>query len=298
MPTDVLESRRAGAGPVDVPDYPFESQWRDLSEGRIHYVDEGRGGEALLFVHGTPTWSYEWRHVIRALSPRFRCVAPDHLGFGLSDRPAAASYTPESHAARLSAFVDELGLRDFTLVVHDFGGPIGLPLALEPRYRVKRLVVLNSWMWSFADDARMALGARWMGGGLGRFLYGWANASLRLLLPSAWGDGRKLTRTIHRAYLDRFPDRESRERVLWALARSLLASDAHYRWLWERRGQLEPKPALIVWGMKDTAFRPAQLARWRDALPRAEVVELADAGHWPQEEAPESVAAAIEAFVR
>ena len=268
----------------------------ELSEGRMHYVDEG-AGDAILFVHGTPTWSYEWRHVIGRLSGGYRCVAPDHLGFGLSERPRAFPYTPEAHAAVLASFVAKLGLRDYTLVVHDFGGPIGLPLALDARFGVKRLVVLNSWMWSFADDPRMQRGAAFIGSGVGRFLYGRGNASLRILLPGAYGDRRKLTSEIHRAYLDRFPDRWSRETVLWTLARSLLSSDAHYRSLWDRRAQLHPLPSLIVWGMKDTAFRPVQLARWREALPQAHVVELAEAGHWPQEEAPLALADALAAFM-
>ena len=103
----------------------------------MHYVDEG-DGEPILFVHGTPTWSFEYRHLIAALRGRHRCVALDHLGFGLSERPAGASYTPEAHAARLLAVRRPAGARRFTLVVHDFGGPIALPLALERERPVSR----------------------------------------------------------------------------------------------------------------------------------------------------------------
>src|SRR5262249_58873549 len=92
------------------------------------HVDEG-AGNAVLFVHGTPTWSFEFRHLITALAPTYRCIAPDHLGFGLSDRPPGVDYSPKAHAERLAAFVDDLRLDRFTLVVHDYGGPIGLPPA-------------------------------------------------------------------------------------------------------------------------------------------------------------------------
>jgi haloalkane dehalogenase len=187
-------------------------------------------------------------------------------------------------------------LRGFTLVVHDFGGPIGLPLALEDG-RVSRLVVLNSWMWSFADDPEMQRRARLVSGALGRFLYRRANASLRLIMPSAYGDRRKLTPEIHGQYLAVFPDAASRERVLWALARALTGSAAFYDGLWERRARLAHLPALLVWGMKDTAFRPPQLARWAQALPQATIVRLADAGHWPHEEAPADVLRAMRAFL-
>jgi haloalkane dehalogenase len=278
---------------LDRDAYPFVSRFVDLPEGRMHYLDEGPpGAEVILFVHGTPTWSFEWRHLVRPLSATHRCVAPDLLGFGLSERPAGAAYTPEAHAARLAAFVDALGLDRFTLVVHDFGGPIALPLALDRPGRVTRLVALNSWMWPF-DDERMRRRARQASGRLGRFLYRRLNASLRLLMPSVYGDRRKLTGAIHRQYLAPFPDAVGRERVLFALARALLGSEAFYADLWRRREALAALPALVVWGLADDAFPPAYLERWRQALPDARVVALDGVGHWPHEEAPEAVLAAV-----
>jgi haloalkane dehalogenase len=280
---------------LDRAAYPFTSRFRELPAGRMHYVDEGRG-EPILFVHGTPTWSFEYRHLIRGLLREYRCVAPDHLGFGLSQRPSTFGYRPEDHAEALQSFVNHLGLSDFTLVVHDFGGPIALPLALSGAAR--RLVILNSFMWPFDDDPEMARRARLAGGALGRFLYRHFNASLRLIMPSAYGDRRKLTTEIHRQYLSVFGDRDGRERVLWALARSLLGSSAYYASLWQRRAALERLPALIIWGLGDSAFRPQQLERWRSALPQAEVVELPAAGHWPHEEQPELVLRALGDFLR
>jgi haloalkane dehalogenase len=260
----------------------------------MHYVDEG-AGEPILFVHGTPTWSFEWRHVVHALSATHRCIAPDLVGFGLSDRPRDFAYTPEAHAAAIAAFVEQLGLDRLTLVVHDYGGPIALPLALERPTRIRRVVVINSWMWSFAGDTEMERRARIAGGAFGRFLYRWANLSLRVLMPSAYGDRQKLTPEIRRQYLSVFPDRWSRGAVLWPLARALLASSAHYESLWSRRARLAELPVLIIWGTKDTAFRPNQLAKWRSAVPHASVVEL-PVGHWPHEEAPNEVIAAIRRF--
>jgi haloalkane dehalogenase len=281
---------------VDREAYPFRSRRLELPEGNVHYIDEGEG-DPVVFAHGTPTWSFEYRHLVRALRGTHRCIAVDHLGFGLSDRPRDATYTPEAHAARFRAFVDKLGLRRFSLIVHDFGGPITLPLALDEPGRISRLVVLNSWMWSFAGDAEMMKRARIVSGGFGRFLYRRLNASLRLIAPSAYGDRRKLTRAIHAQYLAPFPDADGRERVLWTLARALTGSSAFYEGQWQRRERLAAIPALIVWGMKDTAFRPSQLERWRQALPNADVVELAGAGHWPHEEEPDAVVAAVRPFL-
>ncbi|HVE79086.1 MAG TPA: alpha/beta fold hydrolase [Gemmatimonadaceae bacterium] len=282
-------------GWLDRSAYPFVHHWADVGAGRrLHYLDEG-AGPPILFVHGTPTWSFEWRHVVRALSATHRCVAPDLMGFGLSDRPRDFPYTPEAHAEILAAFVGALGLEGLTLVVHDFGGPIALRLAFDRRL-VHRLVVVNSWMWSFAGDSRMERQARLAGSAVGRWLYRRLNFSPRVILPSAYGDRSKLTPAVHAQYLAPFPDAWSRGAVLWALARALLASDAHYDRLWRRRSELADLPALIVWGLRDPAFPPAYLARWRVVLPHARVVEL-PAGHWPHEELPDEVIAALREFV-
>ncbi|MGH7679569.1 MAG: alpha/beta fold hydrolase [Gemmatimonadaceae bacterium] len=282
---------------IDRIAYPFTSNWARLRDGRMHYVDEG-AGEPIVFVHGTPTWSFEWRHVIRALSPTSRCIAPDHLGFGLSDRPWIAPYSPEWHSENFAEFVEALNPPPFTLVVHDFGGPIALPIALHQPQRVKRLVIVNSWMWSFAGDRDMEGKARIAGSAFGKFMYRWANMSLRVIAPSAYGDRSKLTPQIHRQYLERFPDRWSRGAVLWPLAKALLGSSEFYESMWRERATLAGRPTLIVWGMKDSAFKPHQLARWKEALPSARVVEVPGAGHWPHEEQPEQVSQGLREFLQ
>jgi pimeloyl-ACP methyl ester carboxylesterase len=261
----------------------------------MHYLDEG-AGETVLFVHGTPTWSFEWRHLIRGLSEQHRCIAPDLIGFGLSDRPKEFKYTPEVHAEQLVAFVQQMRLSEFTLVVHDYGGPIGLPLCIAYPDRVKRLVLLNTWMWSLWEDRAMYIRGHLVGGRLGRFLYEWANLSLRGLMPYAYADRKKLTKETHRQYLSVFRDRASRGRVLWPLAHAILGSTEYYKRLWARRDKLRGRPALIVWGTKDPAFGPQQLARWRSVLPQAKVVQL-PVGHWPHEEAPEQVLDAVRGFL-
>lgn len=279
---------------VDRSEYPFSSRWAELAGGRLHYVDEG-SGPPVLFVHGTPTWSFEYRHVIRAAMGSRRCIAPDHLGFGLSDRPRQADYTPEAHAHRLREFVDGLGLDRFALVVHDYGGPIGLPLALAGR--VTRLVLLNTWMWPFDDDKEMANRGRMVSGAFGRWMYRHLNASLRVLMPSAYATRSLLTKGIHRQYLEPFRNPDDRVLVLWPLAYALLGSSAYYRELYSRIENLRAIPTSIIWGLKDTAFRPHLLERWRRELPEASVLALDNAGHWPHEEAPSEVAEAIAEFL-
>ena len=124
---------------VDRAQYPFEPRALDVGAGTMRYVDEGTGPPVVM-VHGTPTWSFLYRDLVKGLRDRYRCVAPDLLGFGLSDKPAGASYRPEDQGRRLRGLIDRLALKDITLMVHDFGGPIGLSYALEHPGNVKRLV--------------------------------------------------------------------------------------------------------------------------------------------------------------
>ena len=133
---------------------------------------------------------------------------------------------------------------------------------------------------------------------MGRWLYRYANASLRLIMPSAYGDRRKLTKEIHRQYLQVFRDREARVLVLHALAKSLLGSRSNYQSLLDRLDRLQAMPVLIVWGLKDSAFQPYQLERWRRLLPEARVEAIEGAGHWPHEEEPARVIAAIDQFLK
>jgi haloalkane dehalogenase len=281
---------------VDRVAYPFAAHYCEIADGRLHYVDEGKG-ETLVFVHGTPTWSFEWRHLIKAFAPRYRCIAPDHLGFGLSERPRHADYSPEAHARRFTQFVQAMGLERFTLIVHDYGGPFALPYALDHTDQIERLVITNSWMWSFADDKDMTQKGRIAGSPLGRFLYRYMNFSLRVLTPYAYGDRRKLTPEIYKQYLDRFPDPWSRGTVLWALAYGINGSGAFYDSLWQKRERLHSIPGLLLWGMRDQAFPPSLLDRWKTALPHATVAELPEAGHWPHEEAPEECITALRQFL-
>ena len=280
---------------VDRELYPFRPHHLETPDGRMHYVDEGTG-PAVLLVHGTPTWSFLYRDVIRELSRDHRVVAPDHLGFGLSDKPAAAPYRPEDHAARLALLIERLGLEDITLVAEDFGGPIGLSYAIERPENVRALVLMNTWLWSLAGTSTEKMG-RLFSTALGRFLYTRLNFSPRVMVPMAFGDRAKLTKRIHAQYLRAFPSAAERQ-APWHMARALVESASWYESLWQRRDRLADKPALLLWGMKDPAFGPTCLARWKEALPAARVMEFAESGHFvPEEAEPAVLAGAIRAHV-
>ncbi len=282
---------------LDRAAWPSAAKYVTVHGARLHYVDEG-AGPLVVLVHGTPTWSFEWRHVIAGLRGRCRVIAVDHLGFGLSDRPLDAGYRPEDHAVRFRAFMAAVcPAGPVTLVVHDFGGPIALDWALEHPERLAHLVVINSWMWPFDDDASMRRKARLASGALGRWLYRRFNASLRLIMPSAYGDRHRLTPAIHAQYLAVFPDAGSREQVLFTLAQSLLGSSTFYGTLWQRRDRLAHPDGHLIWGRRDSAFPPHMLTRWQQTHPHARTTTVAAAGHWPHEEAPDLVVQALGATV-
>lgn len=271
---------------VDRAEYPFEPQAFPVDAGTLRYVDEGEG-RPVVMVHGTPTWSFLYRHLIKALRPRYRCIAPDNIGFGLSDKPAAASYRPADQARRLAALIEALGLKDLTLVVHDFGGPIGLSYAIEHPDNVRSLILFNTWMWSFEGDRRFERIGRLLGSRAGRLLYERFGLSVRLLLKRAIADTTRYTANVHRHYLRALGP--GQRRATWAYAREILGSSEWYDSLWRRRQRIRPLPALLLWGMRDPAFG-AFLPRWRSVFENAQVVELEGSGHAPSEErAPEVI---------
>lgn len=270
---------------VDRSEYPFEPRTLDLGVGAMRYVDEG-DGRPVVMVHGTPTWSFLYRRLIASLRDRYRCIAPDHLGFGLSDKPEGVSYRPGDQAWRLAELIETLRLKDLTLVVHDFGGPIGLAYAIAHPENVRSLVLFNTWMWSVADDRAFAWPARLLGSPVGRLLYERFGFSVNVLWARAIRDRARYTPAVHRHYV-RPLDTPAARRATWEYARELLGSSDWYAGLWRQRERLRRIPALLVWGLADPAFGRF-LPRWRAVFDDAEVLELPDAGHAPPEErAPE-----------
>ena len=278
---------------LDPAEYPFATHRLTVDGVAVSYVDEGEG-PTVLMVHGTPSWSFLYRHLVRGLRDGFRCVAPDLPGFGLSERPPGDAYRPEDQARRLTAFIDALGLKDLTLVVHDFGGPIGLAHAIDRPANVRRLVLFNTWMWSLAGDRQYAWPARLISNALGRLLYERLGFAVNVLWRRAVQDAR-YTPAIHAQYTAAVRDPAARH-ATWIYARELLASSAWFDGLWQRRDCIARIPALLVWGSKDPAFATA-LTRWRTVFADADVVEWPDVGHAPPEVRGPEAAARVRRFL-
>src|SRR5690606_11126520 len=140
---------------LDKSEYPFQPNFWEINGQQLHYIDEGKG-EPILFVHGTPSWSFDYRNAIKKLRPDFRCIAIDHIGFGPSDKPENYDYSTPNHSKTLEVFVLEKKLRNISLVVHDFGTLIGMDFAIRNSQVIKNLIILNSWLWNTTEDPSFA----------------------------------------------------------------------------------------------------------------------------------------------
>jgi len=278
---------------VNSTEYPFEHRYIELKAGTMHYVDEGEG-EPILFVHGTPTWSFLYRKFIKSLSNEYRTLAVDHLGFGLSEKSSDFPGRPQAHARNLAEFIHRKKLRDITLVVHDFGGPIGLAAALEDPGRIKRIVLFNTWLWETASNREIQKIDRFINSFLGRLLYLRLNFSPKVMLRKAFHNKKWLTKRLHEQYILPFPDTSSRL-SLYRIAQSLAGASGWYGLQWQKLTALEDREWLILWGTEDTFITQEFLDQWRARLPQAEVHEF-DCGHFVQEECADEAVTAMSRF--
>lgn len=278
--------------PVDSAEYPFADHWLERGGAAMHYVDEG-AGTPVLMLHGNPAWSFLYREVVRGLEGRCRRLAPDYPGFGLSGHPPGYGYTPREHAGWVRALLDRLELERVVLVLHDWGGPIGLSLAVEEPERVAGLVVCNSWCWP--PDLRMRAFSFAMGGvPHGKYLQLRRNFFARVVVPSAIHREERKRPEVLEAYTAPFPTPESRTGT-WVFPRAIRASAEWVAGVERRLGVLREKPVEMVWGMRDPAFgREEYVEHWHRHFPGAPVDRIPDASHYVQEDAPERVVAAVE----
>ncbi len=272
--------------------YPFHRRFVEIEGNRVHYVDEG-SGPTLLLLHGNPTWSFLYRHIITRLSGRFRCVAVDYPGFGLSSARPGYSFKPREHSTVLERFVLELDLGEIGLMVQDWGGPIGLGFAGRHPDRIRALIICNTWAWPAQGAKQLEWFSKIAGSPIGRFLILNFNAFVNVLVPS--GVSRRLSPAEMRAYRSPFPTRASRLPTA-IFPREILHSHEYLAEVESNLGRLSHKPALILWGDRDTAFRDAQRERFERLFPNHRTRILKGAKHFVQEEAPDQICEELIAF--
>ncbi|MEX2316846.1 MAG: alpha/beta fold hydrolase, partial [Pirellulales bacterium] len=252
----------------------------------------------LLFVHGNPTWSFHWRRFIELLRSSYRCVAPDHIGCGLSDKPPRLLRLAD-HIDNLTALVDALDLREITLMAQDWGGAIGLGAMLGMPERLRRIVLFNSGAFPPSSipwrirACRLPL--------LGRLAVQGANLFSRAALRMTLARRQRLEPAVAAGYLAPY-DSWNHRRAVFGFVRDIPTGPQHPTWQTLsgiERGlpTFADRPISLIWGMRDWCFRPDCLARFIATWPRAEVHRLCDVGHWVVEDAPEESLAIVERFL-
>ena len=280
---------------LDKSVYPFAPKRFRTPAGEMSYVDEGQG-DAFVFVHGNPSWSFEHRELIQHFSQQYRCVSADHIGFGLSDKPTDWSYLPAAHASNLESLLESLDLHNITMIVDDWGGPIGLSYAIHHPERIQNIIITNTWLWSVKNDGYYQLFSKMMGGFIGRWLIKRFNFFVNGVLPMIFADRKRFRRELQRYYQLPLADPNQRKGC-YTLPWEIIGSSEWLQSLWEQREALQGKVKLIAWGTKDIAFRKKERETFARAFPEAPVVIFEDAGHFVAEEQPEKLITAIETHV-
>ncbi len=278
--------------------YPWKSHWANvpgLSEKAQHFIDEGRG-EVILMLHGNPTWSFYFRELIRFFSDRYRVVVPDHVGSGLSEKPENWTYQLEDHISNIERLVAKLNLKNITLIIHDWGGAIGMGFATRHPELVKRLVVLNTAAFYLKDIpkriqfCRIPVIGEWFVRQLNGFAY-----------PATWmATAHGLSDSVKEGYL--YPYNSYQNRVgVSRFVRDIPMEKDHPSYVTLRNIEDNLKklnvPTLILWGGQDFCFHKAFFERWKKIYPHAKAVWYEDAGHYVVEDAKEQVLREIQLFL-
>lgn len=281
---------------LDKKEYPFKSNYIDLDAGRMHYIDEGEGSP-LVMIHGTPSWSFLYRNLIKVLRKKHRCIAIDMLGFGLSDKPENWSYKPRAHAANFEQLMEHLQLKDVTLLVHDFGAPIGLAYAIQHPENVKNIVMLNSWTWSLSKHQSFSKKSKLLVGPLGKFLHSKLNVSADVLIHELFEDEENMPEPIKEQYIKALGNPHDSVRNL-ACARELVGVSKWYDELWKSRRKIQDIPTLILWGKRDRLIKLEALQSWKKFFHECYVIPFEDSGHFLQEENAAEIASYVSNFMQ
>ncbi|MFL5254824.1 MAG: alpha/beta fold hydrolase [Rhodopila sp.] len=293
--------------------WPFAPRFCDAAGFRQHYVDEGPGegqGRPVLLLHGQPTWGYIWRRFIRPLASTHRVVVPDHMGFGKSETPPDQVYTLRTHVQNLTALIEALDLHDITLVMQDWGGPIGVGYAVRHPERIHSLVLMNTVV-GYGTAGRRDLPNpldtpwfRWVREGLetGRteaVLSHLGSTILSVMQVVGLERLDHVDRTFIRAYAAPFATpADCKGAIEFPLDLALGRIRDFVREGAGGVAALRDKPALLIEGMLDRAIPPAlALADFDGLWPKAPVVQVKAAGHYIQEDAPDVVVPVLQTFL-
>lgn len=275
--------------------YPFRSNFLQLNGHNLHYIDEGRG-KPILMLHGNPTWSFYYRNLIQTFSPKFRCVVPDHMGCGLSDKPQDYEYNLEAHIQNAYKLIKFLDLRDIILIVHDWGGAIGFGLVTRYPELFDRIVILNTAAYPSQEIPKRI---NFLKGNFGE----WLTRKFNLF---AWPatfmtTTKRLPKLVKEGYLLPYDNYENRIATA-KFVQDIPMDESHPSWhtLKEIADKLPTlhHPKLILWGGKDFCFNQHFFERWVQIYPDANARWFAKAGHYVLEDAQEETSQEIWNFIK
>ncbi|HMR67384.1 MAG TPA: alpha/beta fold hydrolase [Anaerolineae bacterium] len=281
--------------------YPFKSHWLAIDGHRLHYLDEGpRDAPPLLMLHGNPTWSFYYRTLIPSLSQSHRVIVPDHLGCGLSDKPQQYPYCLARHIANVECLVEQLHLKDITLVLHDWGGVIGMGYATRQPENVRRFVIFNTAAFVLPLIPKRIKLCRVPY--LGEVLVRGLNLFAGLAVYMASGHPRRMSPQIRAGYKAPYDNWANRLAILRFVrdipleanhpTRPLLVDIDH------GLAQFKSHPMLILWGGQDFCFTERDFfAEWKRRFPQAETHVFPDAGHYVVEDAHERIVPLVLKFL-
>ncbi len=279
------------------PEYPFQSHYHTIGSHRIHYVDEGQG-DTIVMVHGNPTWSYYYRRLISLLAKEHRVIAIDHMGCGLSDKPQKYNYCLQNHIDNLDSLLQHLGVETFSLVVHDWGGAIGMGVVAKNPKLLTRAMVLNTAAFRSQRIPFRISVCRWpiIGEPLVRGLNGFAGPSVFMAVS------RKMDKEVARSFLAPYDSWHNRVAVS-AFVKDIPLTPAHPSYkslLYVEQGleklQERQLPMLICWGGKDFCFNKTFYDEWCERFPEAETHYFSESGHYVLEDSFEAIAPLADTF--
>lgn len=281
-------------------EYPWDAHYLEVGAGRMAYLDEGpRDGPVLLMLHGNPTWSFYYRNLVKAFSGQYRVIVPDHLGCGRSDKPADYPYRLENHIENVGRLVDTLQLDDINLVVHDWGGAIGMGLAVSRPERMRRFVVFNTA--AFPSDLIPFSINLCRIPGFGALSIRGFNAFVRASLSWCVKDRARLTPAVRAGYLapyDNWTNRVANLRFVQDIPMNARhPSHGMLVRVGEGLSQFKDHPMMIAWGAKDFVFNDAFFEEWKTRFPKAETHYFEDAAHYVLEDAHERIVPLMRTFL-
>ena len=281
--------------------YPFESRYLEVGGANMHYIDQGSPeSDVILMMHGNPTWSFYWRHLVGGLSDQYRTIAIDHIGCGLSDKPADYNYCLQQHVNNACELIEQLDLTNVTLMAHDWGGSIGMGTLLKLKERFSRIVLFNTAAFPPPYIPFRIRVCRWPV--VGKIALQGFNLFARAAITMATEQSEGLDPVAVDGLLAPYDNWNNRI-ATYKFVKDIPLSPSHKTWavleeIEAGLGSVKDLPIQLIWGMKDWCFRPECLTRLHEHWPNADVTKFEDGGHYIVEDKRAEITPLVKSFLQ